>query len=109
MFGWSKGQKERVVVIRDSRGVASSLRQAFEAADEGERAGLQRALTIVEQTTGLSDIQVRRRWVREILDREGVDPAADGVAAVKTLRQKVPGLSLLTAHQWVEDVAKGPA
>ena len=87
MFSWSKGQEERVVVIRDSRGVASSLRQAFEAADEGERAGLQRALTIVEQTAGLSDVQVRRRWVREILDREGIDPAADGVAAVRTLRR----------------------
>lgn len=109
MFKWGKGQEEPVVVIRDSRSVEAALRQALDTADDGERAGLQRALTVVEQTTGLPDAQVRRRWARDILHREGVDAAADGVNAVKTLRQTVPGLSLTAACQLVKDVTENPA
>ena len=109
MFKWGKGQDESVFIIRDSRSVESALRQVLETADPDERAGLQRALTVVEQTVGLPDVQVRRRWVRDILDRAGVDAASDGVNAVKVLRQTVPGLALVAAYQLVKDVAESPA
>jgi len=109
VFKWGKGQDESVFIIRDSRSVEAALRQALETADADERAGLQRALTVVEQTVGLPDAQVRRRWVRDILDRAGVDAASDNVNAVKVLRQAVSGLSLAVAYQLVKDVAESPA
>jgi DNA-binding phage protein len=109
VFKWGKNQNESVFIIRDSRSVEDALRQALETADADERAGLQRALTVVEQTVGLPDVQVRRRWVRDILNRTGVDAASDSVNAVKVLRQAVPGLSLAAAYQLVKDVAENPA
>ena len=109
MFKWGKGQDESVFIIRDSRNVEAALRQALETADAHERAGLQRALTVVEQTVGLPDAQVRRRWVRDMLERAGVDAASDSVSAVKVLRQAVPGLSLAAAYQLVKDVVESPA
>ncbi|WP_370466602.1 hypothetical protein [Streptacidiphilus sp. PB12-B1b] len=109
MFGRSASQEEPVVVIRDTAQVTAALRSALETADAGERAGLERALRIAEQTSALSDAQVRRSWVRDILDRAGADPVADDAQAVKALRTVAPGLSLTAAYQLVKDAAENPA
>ncbi|MFE2532185.1 hypothetical protein [Streptomyces sp. NPDC059371] len=39
------------------------------------------------------------RWARGILERGGVDPVTHEVAAIRALRQELPGLSLLAATE----------
>ncbi|KIZ19205.1 hypothetical protein [Streptomyces natalensis] len=105
MFSSGKAQQEPVVVVRDSREVLARLRQALESADPAERSGMERALEIAEATAALADEQVRRAWVRGILEAAGANVERDLEAAVKSLRQAVPSLSLTAAYQLVKDVA----
>jgi hypothetical protein len=109
VFSSRKNQEDPVVVVRDAAQVTAALRAALETAEAGERAGLERALRIAEQTSGVPDAQVRRRWVRDILDQAGADPAADDAKAVKALRTAVPGLSLISAYRLVKEAGESPA
>ncbi|WP_329587232.1 hypothetical protein OG500_37765 [Kitasatospora sp. NBC_01250] len=105
MFRSHKAQEEPVVVIRDSLQVESDLRQALEAAEAGERAGLEKALRIVAETAAASHALVRRRWVREFLRESGID-VHDRVAAVKALRTARPSLSLAASYQLVKEASE---
>lgn len=105
MFWSGKTQAEPVVVIRDSGQVESDLRRALEKAEPGERAGLEKALRIVAETSSIPEDQVRRRWVRQILRVAGLD-ARYSVEAVKALRTAKPDLSLMAAVQLVKEAAE---
>jgi hypothetical protein len=105
MFRSGKTQAEPVVVIRDCEQVESDLRRALETAEAGERAGLEKALRIVAETSSTSEEQVRRRWAQQILRESGLD-VRYSVEAVKALRTAKPGLSLTAAVQLAKEAAE---
>ncbi|MGF1431683.1 hypothetical protein [Kitasatospora sp. LaBMicrA B282] len=105
MFRSTKTPVEPVLVIRESPELAVALRQALEGAGDGERAGLARALTLVEDAAARPDREVRRRWVHRILAAGG-HAVHDDVAAVKALRQAAPSLTLTAAYQLVREATE---
>lgn len=100
------GKRElAVVVLRDADELARTLQQALADAPEEERAGLQRALDLVAETTKDSDTELRARWVWEQLDATGYQGPGDDVRAVKALRDAQPGLSLTQAVEFTKQAA----
>lgn len=88
-----------VLAIRDADVVAAALRQALAEASPEERPGLERAAALVESTAAATETQLRARWVRSRLAAVGFTGDIASVAAVKSLRQAEPKLSLLAAVQ----------
>jgi hypothetical protein len=102
------GKQDVVLVIRDADVVAAALRQAVAGASDGERAGLERAVALVEATAAAGEAQLRARWVRSRWDAVGFAGDIGSVAAVKALRQAEPRLSLLAAVQLQKDAVAHP-
>lgn len=90
---------DAVLVIRDADVVAAALRQALGEASDGERAGLERAVAVVEATAAAGEAQLCARWVRSRLADVAFTGDVGSVAAVRALRQAEPKLSLLAAVQ----------
>ncbi|GGS78861.1 MULTISPECIES: hypothetical protein [Streptomyces] len=105
MFGRSKPLELNVLVLRDADVIATALRTALAAAAPEERPGLERAAALVEQAAAVPDAALRARWVHERLTAAGHEGPVDSVRAVKTLRESVPGLGLLSAVQLTKDAA----
>lgn len=97
-----------VLVIRDADVVAAALRQAVAGASDGERAGLERAVALVEAHAAVGEAQLRARWVRSRLDAVGFTGDVASVAAVKALRKAEPKLSLLAAVQLQKEAVAHP-
>ncbi|MER6474139.1 hypothetical protein [Streptomyces collinus] len=103
------GRKSDVVLaLRDADVVAAALRQALAEASPQERPGLERAAALVESTAAATETQLRARWVRTRLAAAGFSGDIASVAAVKTLRQVEPRLSLLAAVQLQKDAVAYP-
>lgn len=88
--------KQSVLVLRDAPAVRESVRAALADAAPEERAGLERALALVEEECARPDAEVRGRWVREVLAEAGVD-VGDQVKAVAAIRKAAPDLRLSQA------------
>lgn len=93
-----RGRTETVLLaLREADDVAEALRGALADAPEAERAGLERALSVVAEVRAADDAALKARWVRKVLAEAGCEEAPDSVPAIKALRQAEPGLSLLQA------------
>ncbi|NEA98981.1 hypothetical protein [Streptomyces sp. SID13726] len=90
-------KNDYVLTIRDADVVTATLRQALAEASPEERAGLERAVALVESTAAATEAELRARWVRSRLAAVGFTGDVTSVAAVKALRKAEPGLSLLAA------------
>ncbi|CAL9578506.1 MULTISPECIES: hypothetical protein [unclassified Streptomyces] len=88
--------KQSVLVLRDAPAVRRAVRAAVADAAPEERAGLERALALVERECARTDAEVRGRWAREVLAEAGVD-VDDQVKAVAAIRRAAPGLGLSQA------------
>lgn len=99
---------DTVLVVRDSDLVGAALRRALADAPPEERAGLERAAALVEETAAVSEGEVRARWVRSRLAAVGFAGDIASVAAVKALRQAEPRLSLLAAVQLQKEAVARP-
>lgn len=97
-------KKSPILVLHDLDTVRAELVIACATADARQRAGLGAALAIVEHHWTTTDAQRTREWARRVLRDADVDPANDHVRAVRTLRQAVPGLGLVTANNLVLSV-----
>lgn len=102
MFG---KRETAVVVLRDADAIAESIRAALADASEAERPGLERAAALVAAAAEGGDAELRARWVRRRLADAGYEGELDAVAAVKSLRQAEPGLSLVAAVQLTKEAA----
>ncbi|MGW1076425.1 hypothetical protein [Streptomyces sp. NPDC002537] len=100
---------EQVVVLRDSQAIAEAVCEALAGAGEEERAGLERAVALIERYAARPEREVRAEWVRGILAEAGVDARKQELHAVKALRQAQPGLSLRAAVELVRDVREADA
>ncbi|MEU5279475.1 hypothetical protein AB0G87_24035 [Streptomyces asoensis] len=94
-----------VLTIRDTDVVAAALRQALAEAAPGERAGLERAVALVESSAAADETRLRARWVHTRLAAVGFQGAITSVAAVRALRKAEPKLSLLAAVQLQREAA----
>lgn len=99
--------KMPMVLYRDGNDIRQTLRQALDSAGDAERAGLERALGIVEAQCARSDAEVLAQWTRGILDDAGLDAAREHVKAVAAVRKANPDLSLLAANRLVKEAASG--
>ena len=97
-----------MLLIRDTDVVAAALRQAQAEASPEERAGLERAVALVESTAAATEDQLRARWVRSRLAAVGFTGDIASVRALKALRQAEPKLSLLAAVQLQKDAVTHP-
>ncbi|MGW1889483.1 hypothetical protein ACWCP6_04375 [Streptomyces sp. NPDC002004] len=104
MFGMTKHELH-VVVLRDADRIATELYRAVAEADDTLRPGLERALAIAEDAARESDDELRARWVHRQLAEAGHEGPSDSVAAIKVLREAMPGLSLLSAVQLTKAAA----
>ncbi|MFZ3499138.1 hypothetical protein ACODT5_39010 [Streptomyces sp. 5.8] len=87
-----------LIALSDLDDARDALRRALSGAPGDEVAGLRRAAQILD---GLAERggEPRVRWARGILERDGVDPVSHEVAAIRALRQELPGLSLTAATE----------
>ncbi|MGY0018166.1 hypothetical protein [Streptomyces sp. cg35] len=101
-----KAKRElNVLVLRDADRVADAVQEALASASDAERPGLERAAALIAEAAGMSEAEVRGRWVRERLAAAGHTGPADSVQAIKALRQAEPALSLYTAVRLAKDAA----
>ncbi|MFD8717582.1 hypothetical protein ACFV2H_06005 [Streptomyces sp. NPDC059629] len=103
------GKSDNIVVIRDAQVVAAALREALVGASAETRAGLERAVAVVESTAAVTAGRLRGDWVRARLADVGFSGDLTSAEAVKALRQAEPGLSLLAAVQLRNDAVDHPA
>ncbi|WP_406444121.1 hypothetical protein OHB00_45615 [Streptomyces sp. NBC_00631] len=103
------GKSDNIVVIRDAQVVSAALRGALADASAETRAGLERAVTIVESTAAATASRLRGDWVRARLADVGFAGDLTSAAAVKALRQAEPGLSLMAAVRLRNDAVDHPA
>ncbi|MFJ8043408.1 hypothetical protein ACIRBX_23215 [Kitasatospora sp. NPDC096147] len=99
----SPSDLESVLLVREAPELAAALREALGSATEEQRAGLEVALAIVAQAAERPDPAVRGGWAERALAVRGLSPEDDTVAAVKAVREAAPALSLLSAHQLVQE------
>ncbi|MGW0968111.1 hypothetical protein [Streptomyces sp. NPDC002516] len=85
-----------LIALSDLDDAREAVRQALSDAPAEEAAGLRRAAGILDELAERGG-EPRVRWARRILERDGVDPVTHEVAAVRALRQELPGLSLVAA------------
>ncbi|MGW1166820.1 hypothetical protein [Streptomyces sp. NPDC002550] len=97
-----------VLVIRDADMIAAALRQALAEASPEELPGLERAAALVEPTAAATEGELRARWVRSRLAAVGFTGDMASMAALKTLRQAEPQLSLMAAVQLQKDAVAHP-
>ncbi|MEU4350052.1 hypothetical protein [Streptomyces sp. NPDC023838] len=97
----SIGKTSSVLVLRDGPDILQGVREALAAASPEERAGLERAVGIVEAQCARTEDDVLGQWVRGVLGVAGLDSRSDHVASVIALRKAVPDLSLVGAHRLV--------
>ncbi|MHC3469451.1 hypothetical protein ACYF6T_12110 [Streptomyces sp. 7R007] len=102
-FGRLSDKHTAVVLVRDADVIASAIREALADASPEQRPGLERAAAVIAAATADSEGRLRADWVRARLSDAGFTGAVDSVAAVKALRQAVPGLSLLAAVELQRD------
>lgn len=95
MFG---SKETHLVAVDDLTEAKDAVRQALAGASAAEEPGLRAALAILEGIAG----DPQQRWVARVLDRRGIDARDHEVAAIKALRDELPGLSLVAATQLVE-------
>ncbi|WP_299532772.1 hypothetical protein [uncultured Streptomyces sp.] len=96
-----------VLVLRDAPEIITGLRELLSAAPDDERAGLARALDLVEEFASRPDAELRARWVRQRLAAADYRGAPDEVAGIKALRGAEPGLTLLQAVTYAKEAAAG--
>ncbi|GAA4620520.1 hypothetical protein GCM10023108_49980 [Saccharopolyspora hordei] len=102
MFG---KRETHFVVLNDLDDGREAVRRALQDAPEAERPGLERALAVLDSVTGSEAPQVR--WTREVLAEAGIDPVEREVAAVREVRKRMPGLSLVAAVELVRSLNPG--
>ncbi|MFD8738252.1 hypothetical protein ACFV06_25530 [Streptomyces sp. NPDC059618] len=91
------GKKEvHLIALSDLDDARDAVRRAQADAPAEEAAGLRRAARILDELAERGG-EPRVRWARGVLERDGVDPVTHEVAAVRALRQELPGLSLVAA------------
>ncbi|CAL9490424.1 hypothetical protein [Streptomyces sp. enrichment culture] len=97
----SLGKREaHLVALSDLDEAREAVRQALAGASAAEEPGLRAALSILDRFAG-SDPRVR--WVAQVLGEQGIDPRTHEVAAIKALRDALPGLGLALAAQLVRE------
>jgi hypothetical protein len=94
-----------LVVLHDVDTVRAAVEQALAHADEAERPGLRRALTIIDEARA-DDGDLKVRWARRYLADAGVPAGDTGTGAIRALRQAVPGLGLAEAVELVQLAAR---
>lgn len=87
-----------LVALGDLDEARDAVRRALSDAPAGEVAGLERAAQILDALAQRAE-EPRLRWARGVLEREGIDVRSQEVAAVRALRQELPGLSLTAAAE----------
>ncbi|GGT38546.1 hypothetical protein GCM10010271_48130 [Streptomyces kurssanovii] len=87
-----------LIALSDLGDARDAVRQALSDAPGDEVPGLRRAARILDDLAGRTG-EPRLRWARGILEREGIDPVDHEVAAIRALRQELPGLSLTAATE----------
>ena len=98
------GKKEvHLVALSDIGDARDAVHQALSDAPGDEQPGLRRAARILDELAERAG-EPRLRWVRRVLDREGIDPVSHEVAAIRALRQEHPGLSLVAATELAREV-----
>ena len=90
MFRPEPSTEPPVVVLTDLDAARSALARALETADDTTRPGLRRAAALLEDLRPADDDLVLA-WARSVLDDAGIDPFGDEAAAVRRLREAVPG------------------
>ncbi|MFJ6695953.1 hypothetical protein ACIQM4_07755 [Streptomyces sp. NPDC091272] len=108
MPGFFSRPEVQVVAVSDRAEILDALRRAADGADEAERAGLARALAVVEATPARDPAELRGRWARERIEAAGIEPKADSIVAIKALRKAEPGLSLAQAVALAKEAAATP-
>lgn len=89
-------QEAHLIALSDLDDARDAVRGALSDAPADEAPGLRRAARILDELAERGG-EPRVRWARGILERDGVDPVTHEVAAIRALRQELPGLSLLAA------------
>ncbi|MET7693124.1 hypothetical protein ABZT06_35075 [Streptomyces sp. NPDC005483] len=97
-----------VLLVRDADVVGAALRQALTEAPPEERAGLERAVALVESSAAASEGGLTARWVRSRLAAVGFTGDITSLAAVRALRKAEPRLSLLAAVQLQKEAVAHP-
>ncbi|WP_329220237.1 hypothetical protein OG352_26350 [Streptomyces sp. NBC_01485] len=101
-------KQDFVLVIRDADVIATALREVLAEASDGERAGLERAVALVEARVAVGEAQLRADWVRARLAAAGFTGDVASIAAVRALRKAEPTLSLLAAALLQKDAVAHP-
>jgi ribosomal protein L7/L12 len=97
----SLGKKEaHLVALSDLDEAREAVRQALAGASAAEEPGLRAALGILD---GFAGSDPRVRWVAQVLGQQGIDPRTHEVAAIKALRDALPGLGLASAAELVRE------
>ncbi|MEU9138756.1 hypothetical protein AB0D33_22830 [Streptomyces sp. NPDC048404] len=91
-------KEAHLIALSDLGDARDAVSRALSDAPADEAPGLRRAARILDELAERGE-EPRVRWARGILERDGVDPVTHEVAAVRALRQELPGLSLLAATQ----------
>ncbi|OEJ93726.1 hypothetical protein [Streptomyces thermolilacinus] len=95
-------RRQSVLVLRDAPEILQAVRAALADAEPHERAGLGRALTLVEAQCARTDGELRGRWVDGVLGAAGVD-VEDQVKAVAAVRRAAADLGLSQAVDLVRE------
>ncbi|WP_328872378.1 hypothetical protein OHT76_20965 [Streptomyces sp. NBC_00287] len=97
----SLGKKEaHLIALSDLDEAREAVRQALAGASAVEEPGLRAALGILD---GFGGSDPRVRWVVRVLGEQGIDPRTHEVAAIKAVREALPGLGLAPAAALVKD------
>ncbi|CCK28884.1 hypothetical protein BN159_4505 [Streptomyces davaonensis JCM 4913] len=97
----SLGKKEaHLIALSDLDEAREAVRQALAGASAADEPGLRAALGILD---GFAGSDPRVRWVARVLGERGIDPHTHEVAAIKALRDALPGLSLVAASTLVKE------
>ncbi|MFF4505487.1 hypothetical protein [Streptomyces sp. NPDC001401] len=97
MFGFGN---RKVPVISDIDAALRIVRDELEQAGPEDAPGLRRALAALENYADHSDPVVH--WACDLLDKAGIDPHAHPVAAIKRVREELPGVGLASAKKIVD-------
>ncbi|MFE9771351.1 hypothetical protein ACFYOV_06700 [Streptomyces sp. NPDC005931] len=97
MFG---NKETHLIALSDLDEAREAVRHALAGASATDAPGLRAALSILD---GFTASDPRVRWVRSVLEERGIDPRTHEVAAIKAVRDELPGLGLVAAVTLVRE------
>ncbi|MFJ5557817.1 hypothetical protein ACIQCD_10415 [Streptomyces sp. NPDC093250] len=103
MFG---SKETHLVALSDLDEAREAVRQALADASDADAPGLRVALGILD---GFTASDPRVRWVGKVLGEQGINPRTHEVAAIKALRDALPGLSLVAATALAREAKQSQA